>query len=53
MGCKVIFSPQAIADLKSAVSFIAKSNPDAAGRIGNALIDRVAILDQFVVPVEE
>jgi addiction module RelE/StbE family toxin len=47
MGCKIIFSPQAIADLESAVRFIAKENPDAAVRVGNALIDRVAILEDF------
>ena len=47
MGCKIIFSPQAIADLESAVRFIAEENPDAAARFGNALIDRVAILENF------
>jgi plasmid stabilization system protein ParE len=47
MGCKIIFSPQAIADLESAVRFIAKGNPDAAMRVGNALIDRVSILKNF------
>ncbi len=47
MGCKIIFSPQAIADLESAVRFIAKDNPDAAVRVGNALIDRVSILENF------
>jgi toxin ParE1/3/4 len=47
MGCKIIFSPQAIADLESAVRFIAQDNPDAAMRMGNALIDHVAILENF------
>jgi addiction module RelE/StbE family toxin len=47
MGCKIIFSPQAIADLASAVRFIAQENPDAAVRFGNELIDRVAILENF------
>ncbi len=47
MGCKVIFSPQAIADLEVAVRFIARENPEAAARVGNALIDRVAILENF------
>jgi addiction module RelE/StbE family toxin len=47
MGCKIIFSPQAIADLQSAVRFIAKENPDAAVRLGNSLLDRVAILEKF------
>lgn len=47
MGGKIIFSPQAIADLESAVRFIAKHDPDAAVRAGNALIDRVSILENF------
>ena len=47
MGCKIIFSPQAIADLEEVVRFIAKDDPAAAVRIGNALIDRVEILENF------
>ena len=47
MGCKVIFSPQAIADLAAAVRFIAEDNPGAAVHFGNALIDRAAILENF------
>jgi addiction module RelE/StbE family toxin len=47
MGCKVIFSPQAIADLESVVRYIATDDPDAAVRAGNALIDRVTILENF------
>ena len=47
MGCKIIFSPQAISNLEFAVRFIAKDNPEAAVRSGNALIDRVAILENF------
>ena len=47
MGCKIIFSPQAIADLEKIVRHIAKDNPIAAVRIGNALIDRVQILEKF------
>jgi toxin ParE1/3/4 len=47
MGCKIVFSPHAIADLESAVRFIAKDNPDAAVRVGNALIDRVSTLENF------
>ncbi|MEK7677268.1 MAG: type II toxin-antitoxin system RelE/ParE family toxin [Verrucomicrobiota bacterium] len=43
----IIFSLQAIADLESAVRFIAKDNPDAAVRVGNSLMDRVAILENF------
>jgi addiction module RelE/StbE family toxin len=47
MGCKIIFAPQAIADLAAAVRHIAKDNPQTAQRIGNALIERVAILENF------
>ena len=47
MGCKIIFSPQAIADLEEIVRRIAKDDPQTAERIGNALIDRVAILENF------
>ena len=47
MGCKIIFSPSAIADLAAAVRFIAADDSEAAVRTGNALIDRVAILENF------
>jgi plasmid stabilization system protein ParE len=47
MGCKIIFAPQAIADLEELVRHIAKDNPITAERIGNALIDRVTILEKF------
>jgi toxin ParE1/3/4 len=47
MGCKIIFAPQAIADLAEIVSYIAKDNPEAAERVGLALIDRVTILENF------
>jgi toxin ParE1/3/4 len=47
MGCKIIFSPQAIADIENAVRFISRENPLAAERVGNRLIDRVAILENF------
>ena len=47
MGCKIVFSPQAIADLEAAVRFIAKDNPEGAARVGNALIERVSILADF------
>lgn len=47
MGCKIIFAPQAIADLAEAVRHIAKDDPAAAMRVGNALIDRVIILENF------
>ncbi len=47
MDCKIVFSPQAIADLEAIVRYIAKDNPDAALRVGNALIDRVTILQNY------
>jgi plasmid stabilization system protein ParE len=47
MGCKIVFSPQAIADLAQVVRHIAKEDPETAERIGNALIDRVIILENF------
>jgi plasmid stabilization system protein ParE len=33
--------------LESVVRFIAKDNPEAAVRVGNALIDRASILENF------
>ena len=47
MGCKIIFAPQAIADLAEIVSYIAKDNPEAAEGFGHGLIDRVTILENF------
>jgi len=47
MGHKIIFSPQAIADLEEAVRFIATDNPEAAVRLGEMLINRVAVLAEF------
>ena len=47
MGCKVIFAPQPIVDLEEAVRHVTKDDPITAKRIGNALIDRVAVLKQF------
>jgi plasmid stabilization system protein ParE len=47
MGCKIIFSPQAVADLEEVVRHIAKDDPATAVRVGNELIDRVEILGNF------
>jgi toxin ParE1/3/4 len=47
MGCKIIFSQQAIADLEELVRYIAADDPAVAIRIGNDLIDRVEILENF------
>lgn len=46
-GLQSNFLAQAIADLEAAVRFIAKDNPAAAIRVGNALIDQVSILENF------
>ena len=47
MGHKIIFSPRALADLERIVRTIAKNNPTAAERVGNALLDKVVILADF------
>jgi toxin ParE1/3/4 len=47
MGYKVILGPQAIADLQNIVCYIARDNPAAALRVGNALLDRTMILESF------
>ena len=47
MGCKIIFAPQALADLEEVVRHIARDDPVTAQRVGNALIDRAAILENF------
>lgn len=47
MGCKIIFSPQAVADLAEVVRYIAKDDSATAVRVGNELINRVEILENF------
>jgi len=47
MDWEIVFSPQALEDLGEAVRYIAKDNPEAAERVGNALIDRVLVLAKF------
>ena len=47
MGYKIIFASQAIADLEEVVHPLARDDHFTAARIGNALIDRVAILESF------
>lgn len=47
MGRKVIIAPSAESDLREIVSYIARHNPDAALRMGNALIRRTEILAEF------
>ena len=47
MGYEIIFSQQAVADLKKVVRHIAKDDLTTAFRIDNTLIDRVEILENF------
>lgn len=47
MGCQIVFSPQAIADLESTVHYIAQEDPAVAIRVGETLIKRVSILEEF------
>lgn len=44
MDCAVIFSAQSNRDLGLIVAFVAGHNPEAAGRLGNALVDRALTL---------
>jgi plasmid stabilization system protein ParE len=47
MDYKIIWSDEAIADLRNICSYIAQENPDAAERIGNGILDHVLILESF------
>ncbi len=47
MAYKVIWSEQAIADLREICSYIAQDNPAAALRMGKGILDHVHILSQF------
>jgi plasmid stabilization system protein ParE len=44
MGCAVIFSAQSNRDLGAIVAFVAEHNTEAAGRLGDALMDRALML---------
>ncbi len=47
MDFKVIWSDTAIADLHDISSYIARDDPQAAGRIGRGILDHVRILASF------
>ena len=47
MGAQVLIAPSASNDLRDIVSFAALHNPDAAERLGFALITRAESLAQF------
>ena len=47
MGAKIVIAPSARNDLRDIVAFVALHNPDAAERLGFALIARAESLAQF------
>jgi plasmid stabilization system protein ParE len=47
MDFKVIWSDAAIADLRDSCSYIARRDPQAAGRMGRGILDHVRILATF------
>jgi plasmid stabilization system protein ParE len=47
MECKVIWTEPAIGDLREIVLYISKDDPEAAGRIGQDIIDTVEVLATF------
>jgi toxin ParE1/3/4 len=44
MGYKVIWTDEAIADLRELVAFISKENPDAGEKLGEILIQKSMVL---------
>jgi toxin ParE1/3/4 len=47
MDYKVVLASRAIADLRDIVLYIAPDRPDAAQRLGMALIERTKVLGRF------
>ena len=47
MACKLIWSPEALNDLRDIVRYIAIDNPEKAGSFGIALIGKVELLANF------
>jgi addiction module RelE/StbE family toxin len=47
MGYQVIWSDDAISDLRQAVQYIAQFNPDAAKKTGETILKKVQVLGQF------
>jgi len=48
MGFKIIFAPHAVERLEEIVRYIAKDNPSAAEKFGFRLLERVALLSDFL-----
>ena len=47
MDYKVVLSPRAIEDLRDIVLYVAPDRPDAAKRLGMALIEKTKVLGSF------
>lgn len=47
MGVKIVRTEPALDDLAESVRFIAEDNPDAAVRVGDEIVNHVAILATF------
>ena len=47
MGFKIVFTKPAIADLDGLVTFISRDDPQAAERLGCAIIAKAKTLDEF------
>jgi plasmid stabilization system protein ParE len=47
MDYAVILSPKAVGDLEAIVRYIALSNPEAARKVGQTLLDKTRDLGQF------
>ncbi|HRE84483.1 MAG TPA: type II toxin-antitoxin system RelE/ParE family toxin [Opitutaceae bacterium] len=47
MDYKVVLAPRAIADLRDIVLYIAPDRPEAAQRLGLALIEKTRVLGRF------
>jgi toxin ParE1/3/4 len=47
MGCQIVFTKPAVADLAALVSFIARDNPEVAERFGYEIVEKTQTLDQF------
>src|ERR1041385_2514083 len=47
MDYKIIWTDSAIGDLTNICKYIARDNPDAAGRVGHGILNHVKILETF------
>ena len=47
MDSKVIWTPRSLETLRSALEYVAERNPDAAARLGAAILKAVGRLEQF------